>query len=164
MIFVINGKPGCGKDTFANMCVDLLPGKVLNISTVDYVKAVATTLGWSGVKTPENRKFLSDLKKVLTEWEDIPYKKVCDQIFMHPKAQVVFIHCREPEEIQKFVDRIGAYTLLIQRPTVISEHQINDSDNNVDNYNYDFTINNNGSIDDLKEQAREFLRQFLFNV
>lgn len=75
---------------------------------------------------------------------------------------IIFIHCREPKEIQKFVERKGAITLFITRPE-INPIQTNDADANVCNYSYDYYISNDGTIDDLKEKAQEFLHK-IFNV
>ena len=80
-VVIINGKGGSGKDTFVAMCRDVLgANRILNISTVDYVKEVAQFCGWDGTKTLENRRFLSDLKRILTEWNEIPLKKVCQEV------------------------------------------------------------------------------------
>ena len=83
-VVVINGMPGCGKTTFEEMCSDICDpfaveptshvpgfseGRVLGIdicSTVDFVKVVARQCGWDGTKNLKNRKFLSDLKDLLT--------------------------------------------------------------------------------------------------
>ena len=35
------------------------------VSTVDFVKEIAARWGWDGTKTPQNRKFLSDLSFVV---------------------------------------------------------------------------------------------------
>lgn len=76
-IIVINGFPGAGKDEFVNCCKKLIGEPyVRNISTVDFVKYIAAECGWDGTKTPENRAFLSDLKDLLTKWNDVPFKKV----------------------------------------------------------------------------------------
>jgi len=32
-------------------------------------------MGWDGGKTPEDRRFLSDLKDALTRWKDVPYNE-----------------------------------------------------------------------------------------
>ena len=65
-VIIINGKAEVGKDTLVTMCKDLLgANRILNISTVDFVKEVANFCGWDGTKTPENRKFLSDLKDLV---------------------------------------------------------------------------------------------------
>lgn len=173
-IVVINGKGGCGKDTFVTMCRDVLGiTKILNVSTVDFVKEVAEHCGWDGTKTPENRKFLSDLKDVLTQWNDVPLKKVCQDIktWQHiwiasgeyDKA-VVFIHCREPKEIKKLCKELNTYnpiTLLIRRDAAESVEQMNHADNEVLNYEYDYTIPNNGSLSELRARAEIFLRECL---
>ena len=173
-VVVINGKAGCGKDTFVAMCQDVLgANRVLNISTVDFVKEVATFCGWDGTKTPENRKFLSDLKDILTQWDDVPLKKVCQEIktWQHlwiasgeyDKA-VVFIHCREPKEIDKLLKEFQTYepvTLMIRRSAAESVEQINSSDNSVFDYVYDYTIHNDSNLSWLYNEARMFLQDYL---
>ena len=75
-IVVVNGPAGAGKDLFVTFCAQFLgTDKIRNYSTVDYVKAIAAQIGWDGTKDLKNRKFLSDLKDVLTEWDDIPYRR-----------------------------------------------------------------------------------------
>lgn len=173
-IVIINGKAGTGKDTFVTMCRDILGiTKILNISTVDYVKEIAKHCGWDGTKTPKNRKFLSDLKDLLTEWNDIPFKKVCQDIktWQHlwidsgeyDKA-VIFIHCREPKEIKKLCEELSIYnpiTLLMRRDAAESVEQVNHADNEVLNYEYDYVIPNNGLLSELRASAEIFLREYL---
>ena len=141
------------------------------ISTVDFVKEVAKFCGWNGQKTPKDRKFLSDLKDILTQWDDVPYKDImnsylgCKEIWKqfgyNEKKCLYFIMCREPKEIQKFVDRIGAKTLLVRRKVVEETAQSNHADKEVFNYNYDITILNNGTLDELKDTAITFCDSFL---
>ena len=172
-IVLINGAAGSGKDTLVLMCRDILGSEVVgNISTVDFVKEVATFCGWDGTKTPENRKFLSDLKKLLAEWDDVPTKKVIeavdnfvDYLVLYGlwDAGVVFIHCREPEQIKKLVDEFNgnATTLLIRRDAAEAVTQINDSDNSVLEYDYDYTIWNDSNLSCLRNEAMVFLRDCL---
>lgn len=173
-VVIINGKAGVGKDAFVTMCKDILSaGRILNISTVDFVKEVAEFCGWDGTKTPENRKFLSDLKDLLTEWNDIPFKKVCQKVKTwqniwiasgeYDKA-VVFIHCREPKEIDKLVKEFEQYdatTLLIRRTAAESVEQINHADNQVLDYAYGYTIWNDSNLSWLRNEAVVFLRDYL---
>ena len=176
-IVIINGTGGAGKDTFVTMCKDILGSKyVYNISTVDFVKEVATLCGWNGTKTPKNRKFLSDLKDLLTEWDDIPIKKVmahtvacvaCAEFDDTLDKSVVFIHCREPKEIDKLLREFKgeATTLLIRRSEAEAVEQINHADNDVLNYSYDYTIYNDSTLSWLRNEAVVFLRDYLgFNV
>lgn len=169
-IVIVNGAPGAGKDTFVNYCSEALNGHCLNVSTVDFVKEIARECGWDGVKTPKNRKFLSDLKKLLTDWDDVPYKKVESEIklfqsiqeYQHAdKAAVVFIHCREPQEIDKFKKRLNASTLLMRRASVENLDQSNSSDSDVFKYNYDYEISNDTTLGELRIKALEFVHQLL---
>lgn len=54
MIYVINGAPRSGKDTFCSMAAKFMgEGYVRVYSTVDCVKTIAATaFGWNGEKTP----------------------------------------------------------------------------------------------------------------
>ena len=141
------------------------------ISTVDFVKEVAKFCGWNGQKTPKDRKFLSDLKDILTQWDDVPYKDImnsylgCKEIWKqlgyNEDKCLYFIMCREPKEIQKFVDRLGAKTLLVRREVVEETAQSNHADKEVFNYNYDITILNNGTLDELNDVAITFCDSFL---
>lgn len=165
-VIVINGMPTCGKDTFVRLCQKHLLW-CGNFSTVDFVKEAAAFCGWDGTKTGENRKFLSDLKDLLTSWNDVPFKKVEHAIKIYEQEAIsydfnsddvlCFVHCREPWEIRKFVERLGAKTLLLRRESVEGE-QTNHADAEVFNYDYDYTLSNDGTIEELEKKVREFLR------
>lgn len=176
-VVIINGIAGSGKDTFVTMCKDVLgANRILNISTVDFVKEVATMCGWDGTKTPKNRKFLSDLKDLLVEWDNIPFNKVVDDIDAWAYERIaegkyeqslVFVHCREPKEIEKFVEHYNiddkniVTTLLIRRGVAENVQQINHADNDVLNYAYDYTIYNDSNLSWLHSEARVFLQNYL---
>lgn len=165
--FIINGRPRSGKDTFVNFCLEELGAFGKLISTVDFVKEIAARCGWDKTKTPKNRKFLSDLKDLLTNWGDVPYKKTLQEIDMFKfdldywdvsDKGVVFIMCREPKEIERFERELNAKSVLIQRASVEFEQQSNHADSEVLNHKYDYIIENNGTIDELKEKAKGFLK------
>lgn len=167
-IVVINGAPTVGKDAFVRLCQKHLLW-CGNFSTVDFVKEVAAICGWDGTKSAENRKFLSDLKDLLTEWNDVPYKKIERAIDLYEEKALsydfssndvlCFIHCREPKEIQKFVDKMNARTLLIRRPSVENVHQSNHADEQVLDYCYDYIITNDGTMEELETKAIAFLKE-----
>ena len=85
------------------------------MSTIDYVKDVAKSIGWDGTKTLENRRMLSDLKDLLTRWNDSPHQSVCNKIKELNDVDAVFIDSREPEDIQRFIEEYHATTVLVQR-------------------------------------------------
>ena len=164
-IFVINGIPKCGKDTFIGFVDSLYDGRVCNISTVDVIKDVATLLGWEGTKTTESRNFLSDLKDLSTRFNGFPFHNICEKVYVigvkHSleidtiKEPLVFIHSREIPEVARFKNELGAETILVVRdiPNEGSRH----SDTEVANYDYDYTIYNDQQLEGLQESARQFV-------
>lgn len=163
-IVIVNGRGCVGKTSFEIMAQNIAAKqnkKVEMISTIDYVKEKAKNFGWDGGKTPKDRRFLSDLKDALTRWKDLPYQIICQQIDIYKEKRIdlLFIDCREPEEIQRFVNDYGALTLLVQRGelVIIGNH----ADDNVMNYQYDITIDNSRGLDELRQEAEIFVETFL---
>jgi hypothetical protein len=171
MVVIINGMPRSGKDTFVELCQEINGNhRVYQYSTVDFVKDIAKLCGWNGTKTPKDRKFLSDLKDILTQWGDVPFSKTMLRIFeIYNEANIhfgltqeqvlIFIHCREPQEIARFKKALGEQcrSLLIRRPTVETNDQSNHADEEVFNYEYDNVIYNDGTIADFRTKAWDFL-------
>lgn len=157
-VIVINGNGRVGKDTFVDFCFES-NHNVHQISTVDFVKHIATLCGWDGTKTPENRRFLSDLKDLLEEWGNIPNKKVEEYIEYLQTAedpQILFIHAREPKNIQYYKDKYNAITILITNDRV-EQVTSNHADMGVYDFEYDYIIDNNGTLEDFKLKAKKFM-------
>ena len=169
-IFICNGFPGVGKTTFQTMCKAVYEGDTYILSTVDFVKYVASICGWDGKKTPEARKFLSDLKDLLTQWADVPWKKISTELKRISQSEVfegihealVFVDVREPDEIERFREVYGAQTVLITRDGFTAETCSNHADRDVMNGNYDYVIDNFGTTEDLKNIADSFVK-FIFS-
>ena len=154
-IIIINGTGGCGKDTFVQYVSKYK--KVKNFSSVDKVKEVAKLIGWQGSKDEKDRKFLSDLKRLTTDYNDMSFNDTLMAVdsFLDSDDEIMFIHIREPREIERTKDRVNAITLLIQR---VGHENIcsNTSDRDVNEYNYDYIISNN-TLEELEENAKEFI-------
>lgn len=166
-IFIINGSGGVGKDLFVNMVKQSVskfsPYRVWNYSSIDKVKAIATEIGWSGGKTEKDRKFLSDLKLLTTEYNDMPFEdlKRMVNIFEEQKDVVfLFLHIREPSEIERAKTEFDAYTILVTRDSV-PQITSNIADGGVFGYEYDMQVTNNGTKEDLKELAELFAKDWL---
>lgn len=156
-VIVINGMPRSGKDTFVSFVSKY--ATTTNFSSVDFVKDVARFAGWNGEKDLKSRLFLSKLKELLTEYDDIPYKKIAEEIRWfknQPEQELLFVHIREPGEIARIVRDFGAITVLVKRA---NNQQIvsNDSDKYTESYNYDFVLNNDSDLDALDAKARGFV-------
>lgn len=161
-VFIINGSGGCGKDTFISFISDI--ACVTNFSSVDKVKEIARIVGWDGEKTERNRKFLSDLKLLCADYNDMPFNSMKDKFeeFLSDISTFLFLHIREPEEIERAKNAFNAKTILIKRNSV--EHIIsNMADANVFNYDYDVVIDNDKGIEELRDKAWYFVKDFTKN-
>ena len=158
-IIIINGTGGAGKDTFVSFCSEVTG--VLNVSTVDKVKEAAKVLvGWNGEKDEISRKLLVDLKQLSVDYNDAPTKYICSMAedFENSDNNLMFVHIREAREIEKAKKLLNAKTLLITNPRV-KLITSNDSDGKVNEYNYDYYIVNDGTLDDLKDKASKFIEE-----
>ena len=151
-VFIINGSGGVGKDTFVEFVADNF--STMNVSSVDKVKEVARAIGWSGGKTEKDRKFLSDLKLLCTDYNDLPLNSMKEKYeeFINNDSNFLFLHIREPEEIEKARMIFDAKTILIKKDSV-KHITSNLADANVYKYNYDIVVNNNDGINELIEKA-----------
>ena len=159
-VFIINGSGGVGKDTFVEFCQKYC--KVKNISSVDKVKEAARILtGWDGTKDDKSRKLLVDLKQLGIEYNDAPFKYIVESYndFEKTDEELMFIHIREISEIEKVKNAVNAKTILVTNKNVeliVS----NESDKNVMNYEYDYNIKNDGTLEELNQMAKEFVNSF----
>lgn len=158
-IIIINGTGGSGKDTFVEYVSKY--ARVYNFSSVDKVKEIAKLIGWSGAKTDKDRKFLSDLKKLTTEYNDMSFSSIKNAVdkFKNSSDEIMFIHIREPEEIKRAVSAFNAKTLLVKREG-LNLITTNYSDANVENYKYDYIIKNT-TLEELEKNAEEFVNKIL---
>ena len=69
---------------------------------------------------------------------------------------IIFIHAREPNDIERFVKDYNAFTLLIRRPSVERTHG-NHADDCIEEWMYDMIYDNVGSLEDMEEEARMVL-------
>ncbi len=163
-VVIINGKGGVGKDTLVEYARKEFA--IMNVSSIDPVKQIARECGWYGEKTEKARKFLSDLKKLLIDYNDMPNTHCYNeyQTFASSRNQILFVHIREPEEIKKYQtlltrDSAKCVTLLVTREGV--ETGGNTSDEGVENYNYDYRFDNTGDIQENGERFISLLKNIL---
>lgn len=165
LVVVINGKGGVGKDT---LCESInTKYKIFNVSAITPIKEIAKENGWNGEKDNKSRKFLADLKKVFTEYNDLPTKYLLEQYedFLESDNQVMFVHIREASEIQKFVNAThkSCVTLLIYNDKVNNQVYGNESDDQVDQYDYDYRYNNSAPLEQSKAEFLAFFDQIWEN-
>jgi hypothetical protein len=160
-VFITNGMARCGKDTFATFLNELTP--TLKYSSIDKIKEVAKFCGWNGGKTEKDRKFLSDLKVLTSEYNDTPFNAVKEAVEAFNKDKehkVLLIDIREPQEIEKAKQAFGAKTILIENKNV-QQISSNMADAGVYDYAYDFVIQNNGTLEEFKDTVRKFYEEYI---
>lgn len=187
-VIIINGTGGSGKDTFVELFRDVVgsTGTVINYSTIDTEKEILRIVGKhyksvfkaSRDKLNSYRNCLSALKKYLDEKFDLSiweikhmlgkYQYECgretslglDRIY----PLYLFIHCREPENIDKIINAITDTKVFGYRNredivTVLVNGRVdpmsydNASDRNVERYIYDVVVDNSDDLRHLKAQA-----------
>jgi len=158
-IFILNGSGGVGKDTFVDFIKEFISS--YHYSSVTKVKLIANQIGWSGGKTEKDRKFLSDLKLLTTDYCDMSFVDIKEYVTFfnnNYNNSLLFIDIREPVEIKRAVNEFGAKTILITSNRV-EKITSNMADENVDKFKYDEYIKNDGSLDDLKTIAKDFVKK-----
>ena len=156
-IFVTNGMARCGKDTFAQFLGEIVP--VAKYSSIDRIKEISRLVGWDGViKTEKERKLWSDMKSAFTEYSDFPFRVTCeriDEFLADTENMVLLIDVREASEIEKLKKSHGVLAILIKNDNVKTINS-NESDKNVFNYDYDFVIENNGTLEEFRQKVKTF--------
>lgn len=158
-VYILNGHGTVGKGEFAKAISKYI--SIYKYSSIDLVKDM---LEFAGIpkepKTEEKRLLYSDTKDRLTKYDDIPFKDITSIVtdFKNNKieAEVLLIDIREPEEIARAVKTFGAETILVRNPNAI-KIESNHADRDVENYEYDYIIENNGTLEQLERVAKLFV-------
>jgi hypothetical protein len=162
IVIVINGKAETGKDTLCDFVINKYHAE--KRSSITPILKIARENGWDGIKDNKSRKFLSDLKRTFIDFNNLPNKYLteeCDN-FLKSNNDILFVHIRESDQIKDFLanvkDSCQCCTLLISN-TMDDKPVLwgNDSDDNADNYPYDYIYYN---IKPLEEAEKDFLEFF----
>ena len=151
VVIIINGSGGVGKDTLCTIASKNF--ECLNISSVDEVKGIANLFtNWdSSKKESKDRKFLSDLKNLLTEYCDRPFTymmKRVEEFNKNTSKQILFIHSREIMEINRLKAaifnkfNIPCFSLVVIQSNTNPVKWGNSSDDDIDAKDYDIVFDN----------------------
>jgi dephospho-CoA kinase len=157
-IIVVNGKGGSGKTTMEKYFADLadsMGDKTAFTSMVKEVKNIANRCGWTGAKEDKDRKFLADLKDLLEDYNDLPFESVLNDILRAERDHCgyIFVDAREPKDIDRLKEMgLNIYTILVIREETNREYN-NHADDEVFDYNYDYILENTGTLNDLKKST-----------
>ncbi len=150
-------------------------------SSVDPVKEYLRTNGWEGniwdgiTKNEYWRKAMFDCKKMFIDmakhyFDDYAIRKLYEY-FGESGEGVLFFDIRESEYISQLKEYIGVNypgidfkAVLIKKDIVEEFENYAYADKNVEGYpEYDYVIDNNGTIEDLRGEAIKFINDLEFN-
>lgn len=163
-VYITNGSGSKGKDSFAELVGKYIP--TFKYSSIDLVKDM---LEFAGVKkepkTERKRLLYSDTKDMLTKYDDIPFRDVTSIVADFKSGlidtDILLIDIREPEEIARAVETFGAETILVRNPNV-DNITSNHADRDVENYEYDYIIENDGTFEQLDKVAKLFVGEIIY--
>ena len=161
---VINGPGGVGKDTLCDLAAKHF--RVMNISSISPIKEIAAMCGWDGSKDDKARRFLSDLKRLCVEYNDYPTVWATEKYneFLASEYDILFVHIREGSEISKFVTATDfkAKTLLVRGGERMKKETYgNASDDEVENYSYDYYFVNDKTLGEAEGDFVTLLSQII---
>lgn len=159
-VIVLNGVGHSGKDSFCDFLSKYIPTYHYSIAALP--KEAAKILGWDGDKREKDRRFLSDIVDLSTEYNDAPFQDLVSIVadFKNNKieTELLVIDIRDPKDIARAVETFDAKSVLIRNPKVESI-ETNHADRDVENYNYDYVIDNDETLEDLDRKAEEFAKE-----
>lgn len=177
-IILISGKAGHGKDTVGDYLTEKLDAqgkKVLVCHFGDAVKHVCTKFfGWDGRKTPEGRKLTQHVATDTTRakypnfWADFIVKLL--DVFYDEWDVVLIPDLRFTNEVTLMQNWFpDVTTLRVNRPGFVREEFNEDtlkhvSENQLDDYNFDYVIDNNSTLDDLYKKVDSFIEAVSFDA
>lgn len=175
-VVIVNGQPESGKDTFINKCCKYVSNNEIayskSISSIDPVKNAIRELGWNGEKTNNARAMLSMLKEFWASNNNGPTGYLINEVLTDKTSSnedvVIFAQIREPKEIDKFKNAMMALeplgirvcTVLVARYKADKKYG-NKSDDCVLDYTYDYCIKNDGTLDELWDNAIWFINKIM---
>lgn len=168
-IILLSGKAEGGKTTVALMIKDILENKgkkVLKVAYGDLVKYLCGKyFNWDGNKDTKGREILQQIgtniirEKNPNYWVDFVIDFV--DLFENEYDCTIIDDCRFVNEIERWGSSWNTTALRVNRPNHISsltEIQLqHPSETSLDDYNFDFYINSEDGLNNLKIEVDKFI-------
>lgn len=178
-VIIVNGSGGVGKDTFIHFVVTQIYFKYTDTafktySIIDPIKDLMKKIGVDLNKDEKNRKFMSDFKLLIEDYNDLPYQeliKTFEMAYSYSDNSVFIAVMREPKDISRFITELthvygfdgkDIYTVLVCNDRV-KPITSNIADASVNDIKYNVVIDNNGTYEELRNKAKEFVDYVMLN-
>lgn len=171
MIIGIAGKKRSGKDTFYQITSQMLKGKhqVKRYAFADSVKDFA--MNYFGIlrediKNEKNRYLLQGIGQMLRDevsknfWIDKVFSEIHKSRLNHPGEISIITDVRYRNEAEAILSKDNSLLIKIDNPNTFT-FDYHQSENDLDNFNFDVVIKNNGTLEDYEEQIEKWLKQNL---
>ena len=171
-IYLIGGKARSGKDTISDFIEEELKSKnkkVCRLQVSSYIKYYAKTyFGWDGSEETKPRELLIKLGT------DIIRNKIDENFHINRLLQDIEVlsyfydyfiisDIRFPVEIEKIKEKysdVVTIKMIRESDELTSDQKKNRTETSLDDYDkFDYIIENNKSLEDLKERAKEILQE-----
>lgn len=159
-IFILNGMARSGKDTFVSTLYKL-GIEAVHYSYVDFTRFMLNNAGIAiADKTDKVRKLLCDINNTLEEYDDTPFKDCCEiaDDFKDNwlEGDWLIIDCRDPKNIERLKKATNAETIFIKSNL---NCDVTSADKAVSkSYEYDYYIDNTGTLTEFERNIEEFTR------
>lgn len=174
-ICCISAKAQHGKDTAAKLIKERLEYKgqrVLITHYADLLKFICVKFfGWNEVKDEAGRSLLQYIgtdvvgKKNPAYWAEFIVSIL--KMFEDTWDYVLIPDCRYPIEVETMKKHFDTIILRVERPNfdngLTEAQKAHPSETHMDNYNFDFALLNNGSLESFKEKMNWFADNYLLN-
>jgi hypothetical protein len=171
MIIGVSGKKRTGKDTFYKIAKKLLEGKskVKRYAFADAVKEYAIkyfNIPKEDIKLEENRYILQAIGQMLREevskeyWINKVLKDVHASRVKNPGEISIITDVRYTNEAEAILHSDNALLIRIEKDNVdtLDMHQ---SENDLDDFQFDVVIQNNGTVEQYEAKVTEWLKSNL---
>lgn len=177
-IFIIAGKANAGKDTTAELIdndIKLKNMRAVNLQISSYIKMYAKVIsGWDGSEESKPRSLLQELGT------EIIRNKIDEKLFIRRIIEDIKVYsyyfdvitisdARLPLELDLISDAFSnVYRLNVIRPNFENNLNLKEkkhiTETALDNYNdYEYTIINDGSFEELNEKVIKIVDEVLTN-
>lgn len=169
-VFIINGAPQSGKDTFIDLLSKSNRYNVIRTSIIDPIKEITSFLNFdTSKKTEKDRKLWADLMKATMDYNNYAITKTIEDVekkdnfeyYSKKRFTIACIIVRNPENIEIFKEKfkeknINTTTLFISNKEKEKYIPNNPEDKSIYDYTYDIYINNDKDIKQFEESI-EFI-------